>query len=206
MAPKQVEVDGQMVESGISGGWVSLDNKAIIDKDLIYPGYNLEIKSAEKGSIRNKPFDEITVRDGVTITTRKLDPEEEDPDYLEGVSAGNSGKIYLEAERVNIGKGVRILAHAINNPGDEFTACNITIRSEAVGGTDFVDMLPGVDIDHPQAIINIGEGAIIKGKEVIFEAEAKSEDIFHDSNENDLTDTKELQWLHDLLNTGVGKP
>ncbi|HHX24932.1 MAG TPA: hypothetical protein GX723_13150 [Thermoanaerobacterales bacterium] len=194
-----------MVESGISGGWVSLDNKAIIDKDLIYPGYNLEIKSAEKGSIRNKPFDEITVRDGVTITTRKLDPEEEDPDYLEGVSAGNSGKIYLEAERVNIGKGVRILAHAINNPGDEFTAGNITIRSEAVGGTDFVDMLPGVDIDHPQAIINIGEGAIIKGKDVIFEAEAKSEDIFHDSNENDLTDTKELQWLHDLLNTGVGK-
>lgn len=205
LGPKQVEVDGQKVDSGISGGWVSFNNKAIIDKDLIYPGHDLKIVSAEEG-ILNKPFDEIIVKDGVTISTRKLDPEEENPDYPESISAGNSGNIYMKAEQIYIGEGARILAHAINEQGSEFSAGDITIEARAVGGTDIIDLLPGVDIDHPQAIIEIGEGAKIKGGKVKFEAWSNSTYIFDpEDTDKTLRDTKDLQWVDNLLNTVLGK-
>ncbi|HHV65531.1 MAG TPA: hypothetical protein GXX46_10735 [Peptococcaceae bacterium] len=166
---------------------------------MIYPGYDLKIESAEKGAIQNKPFEEITIRDGLTLSTRKL--AEGETDYLNGVSAGNSGKIYLEAEQVDIGKNVRILAHV--EQGSTFTAGDITINSHASSYADFVDMIPGIDIDTPEAIIKIGEGVIIKGKAVSFTAEADTTEIFSPEVDDPdlLRDTGALDKVTDILKT-----
>jgi hypothetical protein len=209
LAPKKVKVkvgeEEQIVDSGISGSWASLNNKVVIDQDLIYPGYDLGIESAEEGDILNKPFEEITVKKGVKIVTRKLEEGEEPPDYLNDSSAGDSGSILIQAERVYIEDGVEILAHV--EEGSEYSAGDITIKSYAVGGTDFIDILPGVDIDHPQAIIEIGKNVAIKGKKISFTATANSEEIFHpDDSNKDLIDNggEKFQWLHNLLNTTLG--
>ena len=85
-----------------------------------------------------------------TITTQALDPER----IRITLRAGNSGKIYLEAERVNIGKGVRFWL-MLSTTRDGLPLA-ISLSDRGCWRNDFVDMLPGVDIDHPQAIINIG--------------------------------------------------
>ena len=207
LAPKKVKnQEGQTVDSGVSGSWASYENKVVIDRDLIYPGYDLKIVSVEEeilDDIINNVFEEITIQDGIAISTRKL--AEGNQDYLNGISTGDSGNIFIQAERINIGEGVKILAHAINDQGS-FKAGNITVNSYAVGGTDLVDAIPGVDIDHPRAIIEIGNGAIIKGKAVSFTATANSEEIFHpdETNPDALTDTANWPWLTGILNTTLG--
>ncbi|NLY70795.1 MAG: hypothetical protein GX076_03825 [Clostridiales bacterium] len=210
LAPKKIKVkngeEEQVVDSGISGSWASLNNKVVIDQDLIYPGYNLGIESAEEG-IFNKPFEEIIIKEGVTITTRKVEEGEgSSKDYVDGKSVATSGAILIQGERVYIKDGVKILAHV--EEGSEYSAGDITIKSYAVGGTDFIDILPGVDIDHPQAIIEVGKNSIIKGKDISFTATANSSEIFHpeDSDEDLVIDTSEekFQWLHNLLNKTLG--
>jgi hypothetical protein len=172
-------------DKGVSGSWISLNKKAVIAQDLIYPGYNLGIESAEEG-IFNKPFEEIIIKEGVTITTRKVEEEEgSSKDYLDGKSVATSGAILIQGERLYIKDGVKILAHV--EDGSEYSAGDITIKSFAVGGTDLIDILPTIDINSPQAIIEIGENVIVKGKKISFTTESNSELIFHpDESDEDL--------------------
>ncbi|MGI6764031.1 MAG: hypothetical protein ACOX4S_01775 [Anaerovoracaceae bacterium] len=172
-------------DKGVSGSWISLNKKAVIAQDLIYPGYNLGIESAEEG-IFNKPFEEIIIKEGVTITTRKVEEEEgSSKDYLDGKSVATSGAILIQGERLYIKDGVKILAHV--EEGSEYSAGDITIKSFAVGGTDLIDILPTIDINSPQAIIEIGENVIVKGKKISFTTESNSELIFHpDESDEDL--------------------
>ncbi|MFA5537243.1 MAG: hypothetical protein WDA53_08750, partial [Bacillota bacterium] len=202
LAPTEILLQGELVDTGISGSWASMDNKVVIDQDLIYSGYDLNIKASATGEFVNEdPFEEIIVQEGITITTRKIDPGEEPGDYLNAPSVGDSGDIYFHAAKVDIGKDVKILAHA-SEPDPAFKAGDIVIESLATAGTDLFD-LAIANVDHAKASIEIGDGSILKGRNVKLNAKADNTVIFAETEEDEETLLDTL-FINDIIEKALG--
>ena len=69
----------------------------------------------------------ITVAAGVTISTRQV-AGGESGDHANAPSEGDSGSIQLTAPKITVGRGARLLAHAINEGGTDYHAGNIARR------------------------------------------------------------------------------
>jgi hypothetical protein len=117
--------------TGISSGWCSFDDEVTIVDDIYTNGKDIEIRAPRgKGHGAEKedeedPFKSITVSDGVTISTRKL--EEGATDYLEGLSGGASGEIIMSAPSITIGEDAKLLAHV--EKGSSYEAGRCYLRS-----------------------------------------------------------------------------
>ncbi|MBC2721360.1 MAG: hypothetical protein HGJ97_01595, partial [Desulfosporosinus sp.] len=178
LAPLQIkDSNGNMVDSGISSGWASFDNKVTIDQELLYPGLDLKIEAAEG----EDPFESITVNNGITVTTRKLD--DSDTDYVNDNSAGDSGSITFKAPSIHIGEGAKLLAQAINENDTIYETGDITLMATKFGGTDWMDLLLA-NQDNTQTEIIIADGAIIKGGAVTISATSNNTVVFDESEDD----------------------
>ncbi|KUG05437.1 hypothetical protein ASZ90_017119 [hydrocarbon metagenome] len=183
-------VGGNPVATGISSGWVSLDGNAIINEDLIYPGYDLSIEAADS----EDPFNSISVGDNVVISTRVL--ASGDDDYVLDYSRGDSGSITLTAPSIHIGNGAMILAHTVDWGPLTYEPGDITLTAYDIGGTDAFDLLIA-NTDSTDTEIIIGSNAVIKGNTVQMFATSDNTVVFAED------ESDEASLMDQIIETGI---
>jgi hypothetical protein len=104
----------------------------------------------------------ITIASGATLFTRAtsgIDP-------LNDASAANSGSVSFAAKSIVVESGARILAHATGG----FQAGDVTIAATAAQLDAY--MTPGFNLKTATASVTVGDGAVIRGRNVTLSTDA----------------------------------
>ncbi len=159
----------------------SVTDFALTVAELIFPGDSTgtgdEVITSPgritlAGNIRGPPnltinAQEIVVLPGVVVTTRQLAVG---GDPFDDPSIADSGHLVFAAERIEIGPGAALLTFADSG----FAAGDVILDADADGTTFFDVSLFGFDLVGPEAVVEIGAGALIRGRDVIITADATS--------------------------------
>ena len=137
--------------------------------NLWAPGVDLNISALD-----------IEVVSNATVSTRELTPGS--PDQLTDDSIGDSGNLTLNAPKINVASGARLLAQEGNT---SFNAGDVTLMS--VGDLDDISSgfitLPifPADISIARSMVNL-ESATILGRDISVTSSADASDLFADSD------------------------
>ncbi len=185
MAPQKKDSEGNYVvdenndpvPASLTAGWIALDWRVIIDHDICSSGEDIVIRApsdVDQAIWTGVPFYSITVKEGVTVSSRRLLAEGE-TDPINGSSGGDSGNIYLASPEIIIEKNARLLAHV--EMGSTYSAGNIELEAYQSADYDITDLwLYNEDISKTE--IKIQEGAVLRGKEVKLTAKSDNTVIY----------------------------
>ena len=173
-----------------TNGWVSLDGAVNLTGDIILPGENVDIVSAQT----DNPFKSITLAEERIISTRTLAPG--DTAYVGGNSTGTSGALSMTAPVITIGNRAKILTHSDN---ESYASGSITMTAQDTNEINGVDFIPVVNFDQTVSRIDIGEGVVMKGGQITLLAKSIS-DYRLDEEITDLASLKDA-----AVNTAIEK-
>src|SRR5262249_58578118 len=81
-------------------------------------------------------------------------------------SVGDSGNISFKAHEILVGAGAAVLAHASSDPGPGFASGDVTLEATALEDVQFVLNFDGFQLVGAEAAIEVGEDALITGRDV----------------------------------------
>ncbi len=177
-AENDVNLGGAEIDTGAEGGeggrFLLDPNSVTIDQDTYYHGGDADFWAEET----------ITVKEGVTLSTRQIKGADTRENHMTKKSVGDSGSITMEAPKIALEKNATLLTFANNG----YKSGKIILKA-----VDTKYPIGDIKVSHAKATINI-EGAYLKGGDVDIQAEAGAEMLFDDnSNPSDF----KLDFLFD---------
>jgi hypothetical protein len=211
--------NGQLSSFIIEGEENTLPGLDLVLGDLFGDSVNFNHNLYLGGANLNVSAENITVKDGVTISTRQVASGE---NHLIANSTGDSGELYFtginpinftaalgniqSVEKIDIGNNAQLLSHVEED--SSYAAADVWLNARYFSNADIDNLFPANPEDWltKTAKITIGDNAALRGNNIVIKAQAEDKNFSELIGADSLLDNFVIGPLQDRLGEALALP